>query len=234
MIQSMKNGKHMTSSQLWAGTLCKNWGGGGKKEREIFPWTLQLISLHPEAWGFFHAGFFALRWYCYECYFCIYVLFGNLPGFFSNPLKSGNVKVWLMFKRIAHTKACRALSLSWDARSSFPFILHDRILFTGYYSLGTIHCTVLSEITYRSISKAWSTTIANQVLVNSLSNGKGNCWRVADAHVPACPRRTILRHCHSCLCPVQGIMSYISQKAEGSTFWCCTTVYHRCPFSHAG
>lgn len=145
MIQSMKNGKHTTSSQLWAGILPENWGV--KREEKVFlescSWSVYTLKHEVVS----DARFFSLLWFCYECYFCIYFSFRNLPGFFSNPLKSGNAKLWHTFKTIAHTKACTELylcpqmhtALAIDFKSTRWFSCHfawqNSILCGEFYSL---------------------------------------------------------------------------------------------------
>lgn len=179
----------------------------------------------------------------------VYMSFWNLPGFFFQSTEVRKCEGMANAKRIAHTKACRELYLCLEMHTALVIVFKPTqqfsfhlawqnsihwVLFIGYLFTALSWVKSLTDLINILISKAWSTTMANQVLVSSLSHGKQNWWRVADAHVPACPGRTILRHCHSHLCAVQGIMSYISRKGEGSMFWCCTTVYLRCPSSHAG
>ena len=133
MIQSMKNGKHTTSSQLRPGILHKNLGV--RREEKLF--------LQPNSWSVYtlkrefvsDAGYFHLHWCCYESYFCIYFNLGNLPGFFSNSLKlkSGNAKLWHMFKRIAHTKACIEFYLCPQMHTALAIVFNSTWWFSFHF-----------------------------------------------------------------------------------------------------
>lgn len=143
MIQSMRNGKHTTSSQLWAGILCKDeW----LKRKEKF-------FLEPHSWSVYtfkyevtsDAGFFPLHWYCYVCYFCIYFSLGTCQVFLQST-EVRKCKVMAYVQRITHTKACRELYLCPQMHTVLALVFKSTQWFSFHFEWwNSIHCVLLAH-----------------------------------------------------------------------------------------
>lgn len=115
MIQSMKNGKHTTSSQLWAGILRKDeWL---KREEKFF--------LEPHSWSVYtfkydvisDVGIFSLALVLLCMLFLHIFQFGKLPGFFPIHWIQEKQSYGIYSKNSTHQSMQRAPFLSSDAHS---------------------------------------------------------------------------------------------------------------------
>lgn len=143
MIQSMKNGKHTTSSQLWARILHKNWGVRNLTVDQFTPGSMRLFQML----GFFLCTGIAMK----VISVCISIL-RTCQFFLSNPLKSGNAKFNAYVQKNSTHKSTQPWPHFLNPCADFLFILHDRILLSVYFWPPDIilQCTDQSENTDRS------------------------------------------------------------------------------------